>query len=592
MTEPSGLRARPALVLALCLLTGALVGLSGYSSESNHPTYLPPGLHLADPAYLAGDWWLSSARHYHVAFFRLVAALARLGLLEQGLALLNVAAVAAAVFGCYRIIRLVGAALPTACLTLVIALLLASYQFCTVGSAFLFTPSLQPSTIATTGTILAMVAFVGGRFGRCGLWLALAGAFHANFLVLNLAAFGLAFAVAAAIDLPRSRWRELVRPASIVDLARLLGPSLLVAAITLPLVLSIQAEQVSPAVAAEADRIFFRFAVPFHYYPRDWLLRFLPFLGLEALGLLGTARAVPDPQARRLVLALQLALGALIWSASALTTLVFIPAVSRLFVWRLAPFALLLAALVTVVGIVRVITSAPLRDEVPGDARRLRFSLYALPLLAVGGVPLAGQWLPTGPVQPALVIFAALYGLAALHGRRASGAPVRPAAVAAVAGAALVFAALTQPSPEPRYSLVVTTPAQRAEAELYAAVARTAPASAVFLIPPGLDYFRLRAGRAVVVDLKALPLNRAGIAEWYRRLGAISGNPAPSTPAEVVRGYDAMDRARLELLRCRYGVTHVVLRQPDSLVAPGWKETFHNGAFRVLAEARAEPCRP
>ena len=573
MTDTARSRPPAALIWALCLLAGLLVGVSGFSADSNHPTYLPPGLRLADPGFLAGDWWLNSARHYHLAFFRLVALLARFGVLEVGLAVLNVLAVAAAMFGCYRIVRHFRAERPLAALVLVIALTLASYGFCTVGSAFLFTPSLQPSTVATSTTILAMAAFLERRLGPCGLWLGVAGLFHANFLVVNLAAFGLAYALAEGLAVGRSRWRELGRREVMLGALRLLGPSLAVAAITLPLILSIQAEQVSPAVAARADWIFFHFAVPFHYWPRGWLVRFLPFLGLQALGLVWTARAVPDEGARRVVLALQIAFAAMIWTASALTTLVFIPAVSRLFVWRLAPFALLLAALLAVVGMLRVVAGGE------RDAVRLRLSLYALPLIAVGGAPLVGQWLPTRPVQPMLVIWAGLLGWAMLHQRAAAA----PKFVLPLSCAALVFGALTQPSPEPRYSLLTETPGQREQAELFAFVASTTPQSAQFLIPPTLDQFRLRTGRAVVVDLKALPLNRSGVAEWYRRLEDLSGTRNPVDPAEVALGYATLDTARLERLRVQYGISYAVLRQPNALQAPGWHEVFRNGGFRVLA---------
>src|SRR5690606_14472932 len=136
------------------------------------PTYLPPALRYIDPAFLAHDWWLNSAHHYHFAFFALIAGLAKLGILEAGLALLNIAAVTLAMRGCFRIIQRMRAEYPIVALSLVIALLLTSYGFCTVGAAFLFSSSLQPSSIATSATILAIAAFLDGRERRCGLWLA------------------------------------------------------------------------------------------------------------------------------------------------------------------------------------------------------------------------------------------------------------------------------------------------------------------------------------------------------------------------------------------------------------------------------------
>jgi len=281
----------------------------------------------------------------------------------------------------------------------------------------------------------------------------------------------------------------------------------------------------------------------------------------------------------------------MIWTASALTTLVFIAPVSRLFVWRLAPFALLLAALITVVGLLRVIAR---QDRDSPDARsdtwRLRASLYALPVLAIGGTPLGGQLIATGKLQPALVLFAALVIAALLRHRPGPAAPLHRSPLAAAGTVALAFAFLTQPSPDPRYSLLWQTPAQQAEQALYAWVGRATPADAQFAVPPMLEFFRLRTGRAIVVDFKALPLNRTGLVEWYRRNEAQSGLAHPASLAAIARAWEGADEARLDQLACRYGVTHAVFRQPNALQAPHWREVWHSAAFRVLHREGPATC--
>lgn len=579
MPEQSRSRPHPALVWALCILAGLMVGVSGFDSESNHPTYLPPALRSLDPAFLAHDWWLNSAHHYHVAFFALAAGLARLGVLEVGLALLNIAAVAVAMHGCFCIIRRMQAEYPVATLSLVIALLLASYGFCTVGSTFLFSASLQPSTIATTATILALAAFLEGRMGRCGLWLALAGAFHANFLVVNVAAFGLAYGLAA---IQAHRWRGTLSREAVLGLVRLLWPSLAVAAISAPLILSFLTERVSPEIAAESDRIFFHLAVPFHYYPLSYLVRFPSFLALEVLGFIWTGRAIAEVRTRRMALSLQVALAILIWSATALTTLVFIEPVSRLFFWRLAPFALLIAALITMVGMMRVIARTDLCETTARlDGLRVCATLYALPALAISGIPL-DQWLSTAPLQPAVLLFAVIATTALLrHWATNPGAIGKPVLIGMVC-LALTFGMLAQPTPGTHYSLLYKSAAQRAEEDLFRYVAESTPPDAQFVIPPDLDSFRLQAGRAVVVDFKALPMDRSSIVEWYHRLEAISGTRNPPTLKDFALGYKTWDAPRIEQLRCRYGVTHAVFEQPNTFQAPGWSEVFRNRSFRVL----------
>ena len=53
MADPIRARSLRTVAWALCLLGGVAVGVSGFSSESNHPTYLPPGLQYIDPSFLA-----------------------------------------------------------------------------------------------------------------------------------------------------------------------------------------------------------------------------------------------------------------------------------------------------------------------------------------------------------------------------------------------------------------------------------------------------------------------------------------------------------------------------------------------------------
>jgi hypothetical protein len=577
----AGDRALRATAWALCLIAGIAVGVSGFNSVSNHPTYLPPGLRYLHPSFLAGDWWLNSSHQYHFAFFALTAALARLGILEVGLAVLNILAVAGGLYAGFRIIVWLRAERPLACLALLVSAFLATSTFFSIGNTFLFMQSLQPSSIAAAATLAALLAFLERRPIRCGLWLGLAGLFHINYLVANVPLFGLAYVLKAVLD---GDPRRLLSKRSLVELLQMFGPSLVLVAMFLPVLLTVEGDALSPAAAAEADWIFFRFAVPFHYYPLGWLRKLPVLLGWQVLGLLWTVRAVPDPSQRRAMWAIQLAFGLVLWSAIALTTLVFIAPVSRLLLWRLAPFAVFLSALLTIVGAVRLLSRGrDARAQSAWDSRVLLASVL-IPILLMPFAPRPGEIQPTGYPGPMVLaplfvlVWARLFSNIVLPWNKYIAGPVLLILIA--------LAAYTLPvvDERSRYSMLTPeTPDARDEDALFAFARQSTPIDAQFLIPPTLDMFRLLAERAIVVDFKAMPVDRTGLIEWYRRLAALSGEPHPATMKAVYRGYERLDPARLEDLRRRYRLTHMVLFTSQKLSPHGWSEIYRNPTFRLLA---------
>lgn len=564
----------------MCLFGGLAVGVSGFSSDSNHPTYLPPMLHYLDAGYLAKDWWLASARHYHFAFFAIAAVLARLDILEVGLAVLNVLTVAGALYACFLIIADIVRTRRITILALFVAMFLATRSFYSVGASYLFTPSLQASSLAATATLVAMLYLLRRRLVACGLWLVVAGLAHVNFLVVNLPFFGAAWLLTVAQDPAlRGDVRRIV-----TNLLALLGPSLLLLVAFAPLLLDIGAQPLSPSQARMADWIFFRFAVPFHYDPRTYLDRFYPLLCWLGLGLLWTRHAVADPAQRRVAYAMQIALALVIGAATALTTIVFVPAVSRLFVWRLAPFAELLAVLMIVIGAVR----AGHRDAADGaraDWFLLACSITLLPVLLLPPANPVGQIVSTQGLWPAAMMLAVVFAWVAL--RWTAGRPLFSGRWPLAAGlAALLLAAfLVQPSDgmQSRYSLLLPSRDRVEQRDLFAVIRRITPRDAMFLTPPDLDAFRLEAERATVVDIKAMPINRGGLIAWYERLAAISGDRHPANMNAVIAGYAALDPARIAQLRHAYGIGYIVTRADRTVAEDGWTPIFRNQGYRLFA---------
>jgi hypothetical protein len=185
-------------------------------------------------------------------------------------------------------------------------------------------------------------------------------------------------------------------------------------------------------------------------------------------------------------------------------------------------------------------------------------------------------------------------GLILLLGLRWFGSGMPPLGNLALSGlalSALVWGALTQPGDpgRSRYNLVHGTPLEASENELFAFVREKTPHTALFLIPPELELFRLEAQRPVVVDLKALPMNKAGLLEWHARLGAVAGETKPANPLAVMMGYRTLDGERLLALREAYGIDHAVVHADQEFPAKDWHEVYANARFRVLAYAGSEP---
>lgn len=103
---------------------------------------------------------------------------------------------------------------------------------------------------------------------------------------------------------------------------------------------------------------------------------------------------------------------------------------------------------------------------------------------------------------------------------------------------------------------------------------RHAPRDAVFLVPPGMDNFRLEAKRAIFVDWKCCPMKGDEIAEWARRMNAAMGTKRlPAKGYALHRAanlrYAKRSLASLADLAKKEGMTHILAKDsrtvPDTL---------------------------
>ncbi|NNM03668.1 MAG: hypothetical protein HKO65_01090, partial [Gemmatimonadetes bacterium] len=509
-------------VLFFSVLAGAGFGLSYGWAGSNQIVYVPPGLRIVDPTFLQADWWFNNTIHYHWAYTWLVAGLERMGVLPWGLALGNVVAIAVSLGFAWiwttRYSRGWNAYLPWA---LFLFLFAATDGFTSAAASYLFRAELQASSISTALTIGAFWWFVRGSEWKAGLSLGVAGIFHANFLPLNIGLFGVALALSHLRKgrLSARTLREMAGPG-----VRVLLPSLVIFLVSLPLFLEMALAEVPEATAELASYIFYDFALPHHYNPRTFLIWFLPLAAWHALGLLWLGPAMNGTEDRHRWRGLLLGMFGMIWVAAFFTTVLFSETVSRLFVWRLAPFSVWVCALVFIVGVTnRWAASVSSR----GSLERGRVVGTGLAVLVLARF-LAYRWglvsLEASSQLLVPLLLLTLSGLLVLRKSRPPEAASTPSTKAATLAAVMLSTAALgllayNRSDEPeKLNLVALTEAERAEREAFDWIRSNTDPEAVFLIPPDLSNFRLFTGRGAVADLRTFPMTPVEIVEWYDRL--------------------------------------------------------------------------
>jgi hypothetical protein len=242
--------------------------------------------------------------------------------------------------------------------------------------------------------------------------------------------------------------------------------------------------------------------------------------------------------------AMCLVAAAVIWIPSAL-------GLTRLFVWRIGPFAQLACQLVVAVAVIAVVEQPARLHLVPGWRRIV---------LGVAVVAIVAQRHIVPPREAYIVL-----GLAALV---VIAARALPAAVRDYVPIVLAVASCAIATGHRRAALFAPQTAARLDPmTLWAR--RATSVDAVFLTPPSLGHFRLLARRAVIVDTWSPPLIPDELVAWYRRLCRVVDVPDAATHEEVERRWaDVPGPRRLEIARS-FGADYLVVeRTAPAITAP------------------------
>jgi len=551
---------------AVALVTAIAFALSyGLNyGVGNQTGYMLGALRLLDPSVLAADWYAAQATNFHPAFSYLGWFLLIFDRDGWGVGVAFVVTVAAGAMCLYWLAREV---LPERRFALAAFLLVMTLAFVTrtrsVAGSYVFEAILQPSALGSLFLLAALPPFVGGRFLMSGVFLALSGLFHANYLVLGIGTFGLAHLVLGIAEL-----KELVS-----RLLRQLGPALLVLLWFSPLMFS----SLGSEDAERAKEILFTIRSPHHYVPSFYSRDFLMVAAWQMLGLgAGTWLLHCLGERGKRLGTLILVFAGVIWGATFFTTWVWIPQVAQIFAWRFAPFLDLLMQFLLCAASVRLAYEPALARRIP--PLNLLLVLGGIALMAVyEGPDHRNSAIDAVALVLTLVVLGAVIGgmwrllkSRDIHGVAKATTVARQSGWLAVVYAVAVFTMFALPSLESftaRSNLV--SGFSGSEAELYRWLRANTRKDAVFLTPPEMSRFRIGAERAIVVDWKSSPYVPGDVLEWYRRLEDVSGQRAFTRANEVFAGYARLDAERLEALRSKYHIDYAVIRRGRHGGLPG-----------------------
>jgi hypothetical protein len=497
---------------------------------------------------------------YHDSFRWVVRLLAGTGSVGWSAAVLNSLLIVVDLYVIYRLLAIMHRE------SAVVAMALAVFIMCldrtqSVGASYLFSDGLQPSSLATTGWLFGIWAFLRARYLVSGVLLAGAGIFHANFLILGIGLFTLTHLFLGKEKL-LSRW------------ARQIGPSVLVLLYFLPLILSAAGGD----GAAQAREIFLTIRAPHHYYPLSYLAQFWYLGGWAACGF-AALFLMRDLPAHRSLLALVGALALSVGGATLLTTVVFIPQISQLYVWRLAPFLQVFCELLVTILLVR-----QLAERRPAAGYRT----FLIAIAGLGALAILRWVVHVTGISAQVIMCAALIAAYLAMWQRNRASENQPPHLPQGLGIVTTCVILAITVPKISYAIDQSTLFHPDENALHR-WAHSTSKDATFLIPPELENFRLLSERAVVVDWKSTPISPSELINWYDRINAIAGRTVHSAD-EAVAGYRSQSLSELKIQARRYGANYVIVdRARRPITNETDKPVFSDREFAVYAVPPARP---
>lgn len=555
------------LVIVVSLLIAISYGID-YGFTSNQSVYLIHGIRIANKNFLSNDWWASSTTHYHGGFAKLVSLLYGFNIMPWMLAILNIVLIVLTMYMMYLLISKTDTEFPLTAWLLFTLLFVVISKTESIAASYLLSQALQPSTISSVAIIAALVFFIRGNMICSGVFLAIAGYYHTNYLLLGLLMFGMANIIVGLDGLFQRFIKQLT-----LSLMLLIGQ--------LTNILFVMKTNLTTEFIDKSNYIFNKIAVPLHYDTGSFIYQVMPLFAWTILAI-PCLRVFRQNDMNKRWVALYTSLLLLVVSALFLTTVVYSNFVNRLFIWRLAPLLLMFAHIVISVRL----SNLKLLD---GDRK-----LVIIPVLISGFTSLVYylRYSGHGPIDKinllAISICCLILMIKSTTRDNFTAFTRNNGPITAINLTLIVLLSC--------YSIAYNIKAAnfsmindfyKHDNELFS-WARTTDSGSMFVTPPMLSSFRLLAERAIVVDWKALPFRADEIIEWHNRITDICGTESSNSKNAMRDGYNNMDIRRFDTIANKYNLDFIVLiKGTTSALLPG-KTVFENDKYRVLKLYKAQ----
>jgi hypothetical protein len=305
--------------------------------------------------------------------------------------------------------------------------------------------------------------------------------------------------------------------------------------------------------SAAARTIFQQIRAPHHYIPETYLMDFWAWSGWMLAGL-GATLTIEVRTVRLPTLALLGSIAASVIGATVLTTLVFVPTVSQLYVWRLAPFGVIISQVAVASFAVRV-TGGTL--SLLGRQNPVPRALIALgSVLVLRGYTHNYQIL-SYPIMTILSMSVLTVGLAVLIRYKPSAVGIS-VLIFAVTVVGFLFSYLPSRINAAYSRSTLLSPQVLGEEGTLYQWAQRSPINSSFLIPPELEEFRLFGARAIVVDWKATPFKPSELIAWHKRVEEVAGRKVGNKD-DAVEGYRNQSLSQLSETARRFGANYIII---------------------------------
>ena len=530
----------------------------GYAS-GNQNTYLIEGFSKIDPGLLTNDWFTHQSKHHHANFCNIILFIHYLGL-PMGVTLVSLEVLLRiiALVSIYKIIELLSQKYALAIFALLLAFFVLE-ETVSVCESYIFGEVLQPSSFGSTFTIVGLLYFLRSSYFASGLAMAFAGYMHTNFLLLGFVYLGLAHIFLGPKQFIK---RTLLQ----------FTPMLVVFSMTLPYLLQFMSSENSKL--ARDIIIFIR--APHHYFPQKDLVDFIAFLGWSILGGWSLITTYRENSLPKRFTAVYLSILIVIFLATLLTTVVFIPTISQLFFWRMAPFCVMFSQILFFNILVQRVY----------NSKNISFKQCAVELVfALVLVYLTKKyryWLAMLPLAGAL-FFLLRPSFVKISTSKLFPQKHKLAFLSLAATMFLLVVVSYKSNVFYQKSTFINDFPPKRETELYKWCSTTEETS-IFLIPPDLENFRLHAKRAIVVDWKSLSVHPDDVVEWYSRIQDICGVKNVASLIAANEGYSQLTLPQLNNLVQKYNIDYIVFyREHNKHALP---IVFENETFCVVKLAK------